>query len=243
VNLGEQPSRLTREKIFIADEAPFPDADRDGLPNRGDKCPNDPEDPDSYQDEDGCPDLDNDADGIADAKDRCPLRAETKNNLDDQDGCPETDDDSDGLIGSQDQCPTAAETRNGFKDADGCSDDLPAEVKAVVGVINGVQFRGLSAELLTSSLGALDRIADMMKQFPDLRVEIAGHTDGRGNQTSNRNISQKRAETVRAYLVSKGIAVERIGAIGYGMDRPVASNRTQAGRAANRRVELKLATN
>ncbi len=243
VNLGEQPTRLTREKIFIADEAPFPDADRDGLPNRGDKCPNDPEDPDGFQDEDGCPDLDNDGDGIADAKDRCPLRPETKNGIDDLDGCPETDDDGDGLIGSQDQCPDVPETRNGFKDGDGCADELPAAVKSAVGVIKGVQFRGLTAELLSASLASLDPIVEMLKQYPDLKVEIAGHTDGRGNASTNRALSQKRAETVKAYLVSRGVPGERIAAIGYGLDRPVASNKSAAGRAANRRVEVKIAVN
>jgi OOP family OmpA-OmpF porin len=243
VNLGEQPTRLTREKIFIADEAPFPDADRDGLPNRGDKCPNDPEDPDGFQDEDGCPDLDNDGDGIADAKDRCPLRPETKNGIDDQDGCPETDDDGDGLLGSLDQCPNAPETRNGFKDGDGCPDELPAGVKLAVGVIKGVQFRGLTGELLSASLASLDPIVEMMKQYPDVKVEIGGHTDGRGNASNNRALSQKRAETVKAYLVSRGVPADRISAIGYGMDRPVATNKSAAGRAANRRVEVKLAVN
>ncbi len=241
VNLGEQPSRLTREKIFIQDDAPFPDPDRDGLHTRGDKCPNEAEDPDGFQDDDGCPDLDNDADGIADAKDRCPLRPETRNQIDDLDGCPETDDDGDGLIGSLDQCPAAAETKNGFKDGDGCADDLPDPVKSVVGVIDGIKFRGLTAQLLGTSLGTLDRIADVLKEFPDIKVEIAGHTDGRGREDVNRELSQQRAEAVREYLVSRGTARERVSAIGHGMDRPIATNRTQAGRASNRRVELKIA--
>jgi outer membrane protein OmpA-like peptidoglycan-associated protein len=243
VNLGEQPPKLMREKIFIQDDVPFPDPDRDGLHTRGDKCPKEAEDPDGYQDDDGCPDLDNDSDGLADARDRCPLRAETRNNIDDQDGCPETDDDGDGLLGSQDQCPGAAENKNGFKDADGCADDLPAPVKSVVGVIQGVKFKGLTAQLVPSSLGGLDRIAEVLRENPDIKVEIAGHTDGRGREDTNRELSQKRAEAVREYLVSKGIARERVAATGHGMDRPIATNRTQAGRASNRRVELKIAVN
>jgi outer membrane protein OmpA-like peptidoglycan-associated protein len=243
VNLGEQPARLMREKIFIQDEVPFPDPDRDGLHTRGDKCPREAEDPDGFQDDDGCPDLDNDGDGLADARDRCPLRGETRNQIDDEDGCPETDDDGDGLLGSRDQCPDAGEIKNGFKDGDGCADDLPAPVKSVVGVIQGVKFRGLTPQIVGASLASLDQIVEVLKEFPELKVEIAGHTDGRGREDTNRELSQKRAEAVREYLVSKGIARERVGAVGYGMDRPIATNRTQAGRASNRRVELKIAVN
>jgi outer membrane protein OmpA-like peptidoglycan-associated protein len=242
-NLGEQPPRLVREKIFIQDETPFPDPDRDGLITRADRCPREPEDPDGFQDEDGCPDPDNDGDGIADARDRCPLRAELLNQIDDQDGCPETDEDGDNVIGSLDQCPELGENRNGYKDGDGCVDELPAPLRGVVGVIEGVQFRNLTGQMLTRSLAALDRIVAVLKEFPEVKVEVAGHTDGRGRETTNRAISQRRAEAVREYLISRGISPDRIGAVGYGMDRPIASNRTQAGRARNRRVELKLATN
>jgi OmpA-OmpF porin, OOP family len=243
INLSEQPARLTREKIFITDKAPFPDPDRDGIHTRADRCPNEPEDPDGYQDDDGCPDPDNDGDGIADARDRCPLRPELRNAIDDLDGCPETDDDADGLLGSADHCPETPENKNGYKDADGCRDELPAPVLAVVGVIPDLKFRGLTSQLQMTSLGALDRIVEVLKANPDIKVEVAGHTDGRGREDTNRELSQKRAESVRAYLISRGISPERVAAVGYGMDRPVDTNRTQAGRAANRRVELKIAVN
>jgi OmpA-OmpF porin, OOP family len=106
-------------------------------------------------------------------------------------------------------------------------------------IFKGVQFETNSAELKTSSYPVLDEIVAGMKEQPDLRVEIQGHTDSRGSKALNDRLSQQRAESVMAYLVSKGIARDRLTARGYGPDKPVASNDTVEGRAENRRVELK----
>ena len=242
VNVG-----ATRPKLFVADRVVEKDVetlddDGDGLINRADRCPKVAEDIDRWEDEDGCPDEDNDKDGLADAKDRCPLRAETRNQIDDDDGCPEEDADGDSIVGTRDQCPDAAETRNGFKDGDGCSDDLPGDVRRFSGVVAGVRFSGRTATLSRASNAVLDQAAAMMKQYPDLRIEVGGHSDGAGKGDGGRELSQKHAERVRDYLVSKGIEANRIVPVGYGADRPIDSNKTARGRAKNQRVEFRLLT-
>lgn len=97
-----------------------PDDDADGLRASVDKCPNEPEDIDQFQDEDGCPDLDNDQDQVPDAKDKCPMEREDLDKYDDLDGCPDPDNDGDGIADSGDQCPQQAEDLDKFQDQDGC---------------------------------------------------------------------------------------------------------------------------
>jgi outer membrane protein OmpA-like peptidoglycan-associated protein len=99
---------------------PLGDKDRDGIYDHKDKCPDDPEDKDGWQDEDGCPELDNDKDGVADTVDRCPLVPEDKDGFFDNDGCPEDDNDQDGIKDPKDKCPNEAEDPDGFEDEDGC---------------------------------------------------------------------------------------------------------------------------
>jgi OmpA-OmpF porin, OOP family len=108
-------------KMFGGPAAPV-DTDGDGLLGDADRCPNEAEDKDDFQDDDGCPDTDNDGDGVADANDRCPAEPETVNQVDDTDGCPEKDEDGDGVYGAADQCPAEAEDKDGFEDGNGCPD-------------------------------------------------------------------------------------------------------------------------
>jgi len=98
------------------------DRDGDGIKDDVDKCPNDPEDKDGFEDEDGCPDLDNDKDGIPDIKDKCPNEPEDKDGFEDADGCPDPDNDTDGIPDTADKCPNDPEDKDGFEDADGCPD-------------------------------------------------------------------------------------------------------------------------
>jgi outer membrane protein OmpA-like peptidoglycan-associated protein len=98
------------------------DRDGDGIPDDVDKCPNEPEDRDMFDDGDGCPDPDNDGDGIPDARDKCPLDAEDKDGFQDEDGCPDKDNDGDGVPDAQDKCPNEPEDKDGFQDIDGCPD-------------------------------------------------------------------------------------------------------------------------
>ena len=99
------------------------DQDFDGMLDEDDKCPLEPEDFDSYQDDDGCPDPDNDGDKVLDARDRCPNDAEDVDGFQDIDGCPELDNDGDGVLDAQDDCPLEAEDHDGFQDKDGCPDN------------------------------------------------------------------------------------------------------------------------
>jgi OmpA-OmpF porin, OOP family len=222
------------------DGCPDPDNDGDGIPDALDKCPNDPEDKDGFQDDDGCPDLDNDKDGIPDNLDKCPNEPEDKDGFEDQDGCPDPDNDKDGIPDAVDKCPNQPETVNHYQDEDGCPDEVPAAVKKFTGVIEGINFKTASAEILPGSFAVLDRAIKVLQDYPDVNLEISGHTDNRGKAEYNRNLSQRRADSVKMYFVSRGIASSRLQSIGYGMERPLADNSTSSGRASNRRTEFRL---
>jgi OOP family OmpA-OmpF porin len=221
-----------------------PDADGDGIADSRDKCPNEPETRNGYQDDDGCPDAapDADKDGIADARDKCPTEAETVNGYQDDDGCPDKapDGDGDGVADSRDKCPTQPETKNGFQDEDGCPDEVPTALKKVVGAIRGIEFAENQAEITKSSYKVLNTVVETLKAQSDSRVVVEGHTDNTGTPERNRELGLARAEAVKSYLVSKGIAAERITTVGFGSDKPVADNSTADGRAKNRRIEFKL---
>ncbi|HEY1815747.1 MAG TPA: OmpA family protein [Kofleriaceae bacterium] len=234
-----------------ADGCPDPDNDNDGIPDTQDKCPNEPEDKDGFQDADGCPDPDNDQDGIPDKDDKCPNEPEDKDGFQDADGCPDPDNDQDGIPDKQDKCPDQPETKNGYQDEDGCPDEIPAKVKKFTGVIQGINFKVNSADLLPNSNGTLDKAVAVLKEFPELKMEIQGHTDdqamGRGGKfADNTALSQARAESVKAYFVKAGIEDGRLTAKGYGATQPIVDPATlkgaklNAARAKNRRVEFKL---
>jgi OOP family OmpA-OmpF porin len=227
------------------DGCPDTDNDKDGVPDATDKCPNEAEDADGFQDEDGCPDPDNDADGLPDAADKCPNDAEDKDGFQDDDGCPDPDNDGDGVLDANDKCPDQQETKNGFQDDDGCPDEVPKAIQKFTGAIKGINFKTGSAELLKTSNSTLDAAIKILKDYPDLKLEIQGHTDnaplGKGSKfADNTALSQARADSVKAYFVAASIADDRVVAKGYGDTVPVADNKTAAGKAKNRRVEFKL---
>src|SRR5580704_2843094 len=227
------------------------DSDGDGIPDDVDKCPNEPEDKDGFQDADGCPEPDNDHDGIPDAQDKCPNEPEDKDGFQDADGCPDPDNDQDGIPDTQDKCPDQPETKNGYQDEDGCPDEIPAKVKKFTGVIQGINFKVNSADLLSASNGTLDKAVAVLKEFPELKMEIQGHTDdqpmGKGGKfEDNTALSQARAESVKAYFVKAGVEDNRLTAKGYGATQPIddpkdlKGAKLNAARTKNRRVEFKL---
>jgi len=224
------------------DEDGCPDADNDGdgVADAADQCKSEPEDKDGFKDDDGCPDTDNDGDGLADPNDKCPTEAEDADSFQDDDGCPDPDNDGDGVLDPQDQCPDQQETKNGFQDNDGCSDEIPKAVKKFTGVIKGINFKTDSDEILKSSNKILDAAAKVLTDYPDLKMEISGHTDDVGDAAHNTDLSQRRAESVRKYFVAKGIDENRLVAKGYGSEAPLVAKKTKAARAKNRRVEFKL---
>lgn len=198
------------------------DSDGDGVLDGQDRCPNTPAG--RKVDATGC-ELDSDKDGVADAQDKCPnTPAGQKVNAD---GC-ELDSDGDGIADSADKCPTVF-----AKTADGCPAAAPAKL-----VLEGVNFDTDQATLKDDATATLNQAADSLKQWGDVKVEVAGHTDNVGTDAYNQSLSQRRADAVRSYLIGKGVAADRLTAKGYGETQPVADNATEAGRYKNRRVEL-----
>ncbi len=228
------------------DGCPEYDNDKDGILDTEDKCPLVPEDLDSFEDEDGCPETDNDGDGIVDSLDHCINKAEDKDGFEDTDGCPEFDNDMDGVMDSVDQCPNKPETFNAFEDEDGCPDEKPVEpvkpkakeIKRGRIILRGVNFESGKAILTGDSYLLLDQVYASLVEWPEVRIEIRGHTDSVGSRMSNKKLSYARAKSVREYLVQQGIAPERLTAVGMGEEEPIAENTTADGRAQNRRVEM-----
>ena len=216
------------------------DSDGDGIMDSKDKCPNDPEDFDGFEDTDGCPENDNDKDGILDVNDDCPNKAEDMDGFEDRDGCPDLDNDQDGILDTKDDCPNEAETMNGFKDTDGCPDEKPEfvfEEDAPI-VLDGVNFATGSSELLEGSKLVLNKVVQTLVDYPEMQLAISGHTDNRGAKEMNMRLSLARAKSVRQYLINQGVQPGRLTAEGFAFDRPIATNQTAEGRLKNRRIEF-----
>jgi outer membrane protein OmpA-like peptidoglycan-associated protein len=223
------------------DGCPDPDNDADGVLDQLDKCPTQAEDKDGFEDADGCPEGDNDADGILDATDKCPTEAEDKDGFQDDDGCPEADNDKDGLLDGADKCPLEAEVFNGVDDEDGCPDSGGSQVTVTataVVISDKIFFDTNKAKIMKRSYAVLDAVAGVLKAHTALRVRVEGHTDDRGTGAWNDKLSQDRAESVRAYLVGKGVDASRLEAKGFGVTRPLVQGKDEAARSQNRRVEF-----
>jgi outer membrane protein OmpA-like peptidoglycan-associated protein len=210
------------------------DADGDGIEDGQDKCPSEA----GPAERQGCPVRDADKDGIEDAQDKCPTEAGLKELR----GCPAKDSDNDGVADHLDNCPTEA----GVASNQGC----PEKQKQMVAIQKGkleikeqVFFATGKAVIQPRSFKMLDQVAKVLREHPevDLMV-IEGHTDNRGNAEANRKLSLARAESVKKYLVIEGVEESRLQARGFGPDQPIASNDTEKGRAANRRVEFIITT-
>lgn len=220
------------------DGCPDLDNDQDGIVDANDKCPNEPEDFDGDQDTDGCPDLvkDSDNDGLPDNLDRCPLQAEDIDGYQDDDGCPDLDNDLDGIPDVNDKCPTQPETFNGIEDDDGCPD---AREIGKQFVLRGINFESGRADLTPDSHTVLDQVIASMNAYPEAKLEVRGHTDSQGPASFNLELSQRRAEAVRQYLIKGGIDPGRLTAVGIGEEEPMTTNATPEGRALNRRIEFR----
>jgi outer membrane protein OmpA-like peptidoglycan-associated protein len=212
----------------------LPDPDGDGLRGAADQCPDQPEDVDGFQDEDGCPDPDNDGDGLLDTADACPDEAGPAENR----GCPDLDRDGDGVVDRLDNCPDEA----GTAENQGCkSKQLVVITQNQLKILDRVYFKTGKAELDRRSFKLLDNIASVLKAHPEIaRIRIEGHTDDQGPDDKNKELSQKRAEAVAVYLVNKGVELERLEPVGFGEEKPIADNKTRAGKAENRRVEFNI---
>ena len=203
------------------------DYDKDGIPDALDKCPNSK--PGVPVDSTGCS-SDTDKDGVADGIDQCentPSGAQV-----DSVGCP-LDADKDGVPDFQDKCPNTLE---GVKiDAKGCPVNKKEDLELLK---KGIQFKTGSSKLTKASYKILDDIVKLLKKVESAKLEVQGHTDNTGSEATNKKISQERADMVANYFIKKGIAADRVRAVGYGSEMPIADNNSKKNRAKNRRVEL-----
>ena len=171
---------------------------------------------------------------MPDSLDKCPNAAEDLDGYQDSDGCPDSDNDADGVPDSIDKCISVA----GPADNNGCPKPKTDELKRGPLILNGVMFEAGDAVLSENSYATLDQVAKSLLEWSNVKLEIQGHTDNRGNEAGNEAVSLKRAEAVREYLIKKGVAADRLKAIGFGSNQPIASNDTKSGRQRNRRVEF-----
>ena len=206
------------------------DSDGDGIADIYDLCPNTP---DSIEiDAHGCP-VDSDDDGVADYLDKCP---DTSKEAEvDTCGCP-VDTDGDEVPDCLDKCPTA----KGSAKNNGCP-IVSAKNKAVLKkAVHGIQFETNNAVIKTSSYPILNKVVTMMKKNPSYKLHISGHTDNVGKPAQNMKLSKERAAAVVKYLTKKGIKSSRLRSDGFGGTKPVASNKTEKGKAMNRRVDFEV---
>ena len=203
-----------------------PDRDGDGIADADDKCP-DVRGIAKYQ---GCPIPDTDKDGINDEEDKCP----TVPGVARYQGCPIPDGDGDGVNDEEDKCPT----RPGPASYQGCPEIAKEVIEKVNYAAKNVFFATGSYKLLAKSHKSLNEVAELMKADESLMLDIDGHTDDTGKEETNQTLSDNRAKAVKDYLIAKGVADSRLFATGYGESKPVADNKTAAGRAKNRRTEM-----
>ncbi len=226
-----------------------PDSDGDGIKNADDQCPLKP----GLKKFNGCPD--SDGDGIEDSKDKCPNKAGEEKNQ----GCPDSD--GDGLTDDKDPCPDKAGPFNGCPDTDGdgiddahdhcpnsagpletfgCPELKKEEKETLDLAAQAIQFETGKATLKVESYNILNKVAAIMKKYPDYKLRIVGYTDNVGDPTHNMTLSEERARSCYDYLIAQGIDPARMSYEGKGEAHPIATNDTPQGRELNRRVEFEL---
>jgi outer membrane protein OmpA-like peptidoglycan-associated protein len=247
--------------------APNVDLDHDGITNKKDLCPEDPEDLDGFRDQDGCPEFDNDHDHVKDLHDLCPNEAEDIDGSSDQDGCPDLDNDHDGIPDLQDRCPNEAENKDGLHDEDGCPDrdsdhdgiedshDKCPKIKETFNFyqdkdgcpdekpdrVSRSDLNGLRYEMDRYELDSngVQIVHDLAEK---MKLYPATNIElighTDGNESDPMTLGLNRANTIVMELKRLGIAEDRMKSVSRGSQKPIANNQTAKGRAKNRRVDL-----
>ena len=271
VSLEEAPKDIDsdgiidKEDLCITEPGPLvtkgcPDTDADGITDKEDKCPTEKGLVSNF----GCPLVDTDRDGITDDKDKCvtvpgvakydgcPIPDTDKDAINDDDdkcptvpglgrygGCPIPDTDGDGVNDEEDKCIIEP----GLKENSGCPEIKKEIIQKVEYAARKIQFNFAKATLVAQSEKVLDEIAELLNKEPGLKLDIEGHTSDDGSFNANMRLSNERAETVKKYLVRKGVDPSRLTSQGFGPTKPLNESKTEQERALNRRVELKLRNN
>lgn len=219
---------------------PPSDRDGDGFPDDVDACPDVPGVASNDPAKNGCPiPGDRDNDGIIDEEDDCPDEPGPRSDIEGRNGCPIKDSDGDGILDPVDACPTVPGPANADPEKNGCP---PARIEHdQIVITERVEFKTDSAELLGSSTGILTAVMNILKEHTELkRVLVEGHTDNVGGARYNKGLSERRAKSVVKWLIEHGVEAHRLLDAGIGLERPIDTNDTSAGRQKNRRVEFHI---
>ncbi len=204
------------------------DTDGDGVADPDDACPSVA----GLKQFQGCPDTD--GDGVTDASDKCPTVAGPASNG----GCPELDSDKDGVIDKEDACPTVA----GPASNKGCPEVTVEVIEKLKIQAKSVFFNSGKSTFKTgdpATITSLTAMKDILKDYPTAKFSIEGHTDSDGSDVLNQKLSEDRANAVKNFLIEKGISADNLSAVGFGESKPIATNKTAAGKALNRRTEVR----
>jgi len=191
---------------------------------------------------------DGDYDGVPDSLDQCPLVVEDHDGFEDEDGCPDLDDDNDNLPDSEDRCPRAPETVNGYEEEDGCPDELPGSRERIEWNGNEIRLR----QRVYFAVGRwqvpplfnpiLTELGDFLVAHPEIRrLRVEGHSDDRGTRREGFSLSLRRAQSVVAFLVERGVSTGRLEPVGFGDTAPLDRAHDEVTRARNRRIEFIIA--
>lgn len=203
-----------------------PDTDGDGVADKDDACP----DVAGLKSLNGCPDTD--GDGITDKEDKCPDVKGPKENA----GCPWPDRDGDGVLDKDDKCPDV----KGTVANNGCPEVSDEVVKKLNDYAKTILFDTAKSTFQQQSYPVLQAMVAILKEYPSSNFSLEGHTDSDGKDAANQKLSEDRAGAVRSYFIENGIATSRLASVGFGESKPIDTNKTKAGKANNRRVEVKL---
>jgi outer membrane protein OmpA-like peptidoglycan-associated protein len=203
-----------------------PDTDGDGIADKDDACP----EVAGLAAFKGCPDTD--GDGVTDASDKCPTVKGPKENA----GCPWPDRDGDSVLDKDDRCPDV----KGTVANNGCPEISPEKINELNAYAKTILFDSGKSSFQAQTLPVLQSITSILKEFPTSKFSIEGHTDSDGKDAANQTLSLDRASAVVNYLVENGIDSSRLSSTGFGESKPIDTNKTKAGKANNRRVEVNL---